>query len=50
MQHLLAALQGNQEQADRFVGTVAGTVPIPEFFAPENVARIAGAAPQGVAA
>jgi flavin-dependent dehydrogenase len=39
-QQLIAALRGNQEQIDRFVGTVAGTVPIPEFFAPENVGQI----------
>ncbi len=41
-QQLLAALQHDQAQADRFFGTIAGTVPIPEFFSPENVARIMG--------
>src|SRR5581483_3526936 len=41
-QQLLAALQHDQAQADRFFGTIAGTVPIPEFFSPENVARIVG--------
>jgi hypothetical protein len=30
-------------QTDRFFGTVAGTVPIGEFFAPANLARIVGA-------
>ena len=50
LQHLLAALQGNQEQSDRFLGTVAGTVPIPEFFASESLARITGAATQLVIA
>jgi 2-polyprenyl-6-methoxyphenol hydroxylase-like FAD-dependent oxidoreductase len=40
MQHLLGALRHNQAQADRFIGTVAGTVPIAEFFAPENIERI----------
>jgi flavin-dependent dehydrogenase len=40
MQQLLAALRHDQAQADRFIGTIAGTVPIPEFFAPENVGRI----------
>jgi flavin-dependent dehydrogenase len=50
MQQLLAALQGNPEQADRFIGTVAGTVPIPEFFAPENIARIMGTNRPDVAA
>jgi flavin-dependent dehydrogenase len=39
-QQLLAALQGNEEQTSRFIGTIAGTVAIPEFFAPENVDRI----------
>jgi flavin-dependent dehydrogenase len=42
MQQLFAALHHNQEQTNRFVGTIAGTVPIPEFFAPENMGRIMG--------
>ena len=37
---LFAALQFNQTETDRFLGTLAGTVPIPEFFAPENIQRI----------
>jgi flavin-dependent dehydrogenase len=41
---LIGALVGNQEQTNRFIGTLAGTVPIPEFFSPENVGRIMGAA------
>jgi hypothetical protein len=41
---LFAALQGNQADTDRFVGVMAGTTPVPEFFAPENVGRIPGAA------
>jgi flavin-dependent dehydrogenase len=45
LQALFAALRGNQEETDRFFGTIAGTVPIPEFFAPENVERITGAVP-----
>jgi hypothetical protein len=45
-QQLLAALPGNQVDTNRFLGTLAGTVPIPEFFAPENVLRIIGAASQ----
>ena len=44
MQQLFAALRDNQEQTDRFFGTIAGTVPIPEFFAPENLGRIIGRA------
>ena len=39
-QALHQALRGNQAETDRFFGTIAGTVPIPEFFAPENVGRI----------
>jgi 2-polyprenyl-6-methoxyphenol hydroxylase-like FAD-dependent oxidoreductase len=50
MQQLIAALRHDQEQAGRFIGTVAGTVPIPEFFAPENLARIMGSAAPGIAA
>ncbi len=46
MQHLFAALQGNQEQTNRFFGTIAGTTSIPEFFSPENTGRIiAGGSP-----
>ncbi len=40
MQMLFAALNGNQPDTDRFMGTLAGTVPVPEFFAPENTQRI----------
>ena len=42
-QQLMAALRHDQAQADRFFGTLAGTVPISEFYAPDNVARIIGA-------
>jgi 2-polyprenyl-6-methoxyphenol hydroxylase-like FAD-dependent oxidoreductase len=45
MQQLFAALHGNQEQTDRFFGAYAGTVPIPEFFSPENIAHIINVAP-----
>jgi flavin-dependent dehydrogenase len=37
MQKLMAALRGNEVQTGRFIGTIAGTVPVPEFFSPENV-------------
>ena len=37
---LLEALRGNPTEVGRFLGTVTGTVSIPEFFSPENVARI----------
>ena len=50
MQRLIAALRHNPAQADRFIGTIAGTVPVAEFFAPENLARIEGLAIPGVAA
>jgi flavin-dependent dehydrogenase len=40
---LLEALRGNPAEAGRFLGTVTGTVSIPEFFSPENLARIVGA-------
>jgi flavin-dependent dehydrogenase len=44
MARLLAALQGNQEQTDRFFGLFAQTVSVPDFFAPSNVERILSAA------
>jgi 2-polyprenyl-6-methoxyphenol hydroxylase-like FAD-dependent oxidoreductase len=44
MQQLFFALQGNDADLSRFVGVIDGTVPAPEFFAPENVARIIAAA------
>ena len=44
-QQLFGALRSNQHETNRFIGAIIGTVPIPEFFAPENVGRIiAGAA------
>ena len=47
---LFRALRHNQHEADRFFGTDAGTVPIREFFAPENVERITRPAPFAVRA
>lgn len=44
MQQLFAAMRGNQVEIEHFFGTFAGTVSIPEFFAPQNVARIIAAA------
>jgi flavin-dependent dehydrogenase len=41
---LLAAVAGNREAMDMFAGVVAGTVSPVEFFAPENIGRILGAA------
>jgi predicted component of type VI protein secretion system len=43
MQQLFAALRGDQEQTNRFFGTMAGTTPLPAFFAPENLERIKAA-------
>jgi 2-polyprenyl-6-methoxyphenol hydroxylase-like FAD-dependent oxidoreductase len=40
---LLGALQGNPEQISRFLGLIAGTVRIADFFAPESLQAILGA-------
>ena len=48
MQQLIGAMQGNQQAMDDFVSVMAGMLPAPEFFAPENAGRImaqAGAPP-----
>ncbi|MBV9356456.1 MAG: hypothetical protein JO023_13125 [Chloroflexi bacterium] len=37
-------LQAGAASTDRFLGTIAGTVPIPAFFADTNLARIVGSA------
>ena len=42
MQELFGALRYDEVERSRFFGTIAGTVPIPEFFAPDNMARITG--------
>jgi hypothetical protein len=34
----------NQDDTDQFIGVIAGTVPVGEFFTPENIQRITGAA------
>jgi len=44
---LIAALQGNQKEIDRFWGVEAGTVPIHDFYSPENIQRIIGVATVG---
>jgi hypothetical protein len=44
MQQLLGALIGNQPAINQFMGTINGTVPLSEFYAPENMARLTGAA------
>jgi 2-polyprenyl-6-methoxyphenol hydroxylase-like FAD-dependent oxidoreductase len=43
MQQLLGALIGNQPAINQFMGTINGTVPLSEFYAPENMARLTGA-------
>ena len=48
-QQLFAALRYDQEQTNRFFGVMAGTVPVAEFFAPENLGRIMGAGAQSAA-
>ena len=48
MQQLIGAMRSNQEAIDGFASVMAGTLPAPEFFAPENAGRImaqAGAPP-----
>jgi hypothetical protein len=44
MQQLIGAMHGNQEAMDDFVSVMAGTLPAPEFFSPENAGRIIAAA------
>jgi hypothetical protein len=41
---LYQALRHNSVERDRYFGTLGGTVPIPEFYAPENVQRITSTA------
>ena len=43
-QQLLEAVAGNRAETNRFLGLIAQTVAIPEFFAEENVNRILSAA------
>ena len=47
MQQVLAALVTNPEQRSRFFGAVAHTVPVTEFFSPENMKKIISGAPDG---
>lgn len=44
MQQLFGALYGNQVETSRFLGTIAGTVPMQEFYDPENIGRIMASA------
>ena len=44
MQQVLGATAASQDAQDQFVSMMAGTLPVPAFFAPENVGRIMAAA------
>lgn len=44
MQQLLAALRDNPDQRSRFFGVFAHSVPVEDFFAPENIQEIMAAA------
>ena len=44
MAELFEALRENQDETDRFLGTIAGTTSIPEFFSDENMRRTIGRA------
>jgi 2-polyprenyl-6-methoxyphenol hydroxylase-like FAD-dependent oxidoreductase len=44
VRRLLAALRWNQHETNRFMGILAGTVPVREFFSPENMRRVVGEA------
>ena len=48
MQQLLGAVHGNQDAMDAFVSVTAGSVSPVEFFDPDNVGRIFGAASASV--
>jgi hypothetical protein len=43
MQHLMAAVHGNQEAMDDFARVVSGVVSPAEFFSESNIARILAA-------
>ena len=44
LQQLIGALVGKPDGISAFVGLIAGSTPIPEFFDPENIGRLLGAA------
>ena len=43
MQHLLAALESRPRDVSRFLGVIAGSVPVPDFFDPVNLAALVAA-------
>jgi hypothetical protein len=44
MQALFGAIQRDQAAMDEFVSVMAGTLPPPQFFAPENLGRLMASA------
>jgi len=44
MRQLFAALAGNPAETERFFGSITGSVPVQEFWAPSNLGRIVAAA------
>ena len=44
---LYQALRDNPVERDRYFGTLGGTVPIPEYYAPDNLQWIATGAAAG---
>jgi flavin-dependent dehydrogenase len=44
MDSLYQALRDDRIERDRYLGALAGTVPIPEYYAPESLRRILGSA------
>jgi 2-polyprenyl-6-methoxyphenol hydroxylase-like FAD-dependent oxidoreductase len=42
MADLVVALQGNKAETSRFLGVISGTVPVADYFAPDNLNRIMG--------
>ncbi len=44
MQQVLGATAATQDAQDQFASMMAGTLPVPAFFAPENIGRIMSAA------
>jgi flavin-dependent dehydrogenase len=49
VQALIGMVAGNARQTSRFLGLIAGSVPIPEFFSPESLAAIETEAAQAAA-
>jgi flavin-dependent dehydrogenase len=45
LQSLVAALHGNPSQISRFLGLIAGSVGLADFFSPESLGQIAGSDP-----